>query len=123
MTIMKDDVISRQAAIDAAISVDMENNSGILSEKRARVIESHINTVPPAQQEQQNARIFQGIVVEYPSNNTYPEYKGKPYFSIKYTENGQEFIGYGTYKPEVLSEYLKEYFCPNCGADMRGEKE
>ena len=77
---MKDDSISRQAAI---------------------------------QPEQQHGRVFKGIVVEYPSYNTYPEYIGKPYFSIKYTENGQEFIGYGTYKPEVLSEYLKEYFMPS----------
>ena len=61
------------------------------------------------QSEQQHRRIFQEIVVEYPSF-TYLEYKGRPYFSIKYTENGQEFIGYGTYDPEVLSEYLKEYF-------------
>lgn len=61
---------------------------------------------------EQHGRIFQEIVVEYPSYCVYPEYKGKPYFSIKYTENGQEFIGYGTYKPEVLSEYMKEYFIP-----------
>ena len=66
--------------------------------------------VPSAQPGQRNARVFQGIIVEYPSISAYPEYEGKPYFSIKYTENGQEFIGYGTYKPEVLSEYLKEYF-------------
>ena len=66
--------------------------------------------VPSAQPGQRNAIVFQGIVVEYPSISAYPEYEGKPYFSIKYTENGQEFIGYGTYKPEVLSEYLKEYF-------------
>ena len=71
-----------------------------------------LNDIPSAQPEQ-HGRIFKGIVVEYPSYNTYPEYKGKPYFSIKYTENGQEFIGYGTYKPEVLSEYLKEYFMPS----------
>lgn len=45
------DLISREAAINAAISADMENHSGILSEKRARVIESHINTVPHAQPE------------------------------------------------------------------------
>jgi len=38
---------------------------------------------------QQRERIFQEIVVEYPSYCIYPEYKGKPYFSIKYTENGQ----------------------------------
>lgn len=65
------------------------------------------------QPEQQHGRVFKGIVVEYPSYNTYLEYEGKPYFSIKYTENGQEFIGYGTYSPEVLSEYLKEYFMPS----------
>ena len=66
--------------------------------------------LPSAQPGQRNAIVFQGIVVEYPSISAYPEYEGKPYFSIKYTENGQEFIGYGTYKPEVLSEFLKEYF-------------
>jgi hypothetical protein len=72
-----------------------------------------VRNQPSAQPEQQHGRIFQEIVVEYPSISTYPEYKGKPYFSIKYTENGQEFIGYGTYKPEVLSEFLKEYFMPS----------
>ena len=65
-----------------------------------------------------HGRIFQQIVVEHPSYNTYPEYIGKPYFSIKYTENGQEFIGYGTYKPEVLSKYLKEYFIPSAQPDL-----
>lgn len=59
------------------------------------------------------AMMFQEIVVRYPSYCSYPEYQGNPYFSIKYTKNGQEFIGYSTYKPEVLSEYLKEYFMPS----------
>ena len=71
-----------------------------------------IKHLPSAQPGQRNARVFQGIIVEYPSISAYSEYEGKPYFSIKYTENGQEFIGYGTYKPEVLSEFLKEYFMP-----------
>lgn len=79
-------------------------------------------TMPSAQPEQQHGRVFKGIVVEYPSYNTYPEYKGKPYFLIKYTENGQEFIGYGTYKPEVLSEFLKEYFMPSAQAEERTEE-
>ena len=65
-----------------------------------------------ARPEPQTARVFQEIIVEYPSISTYPEYEGKPYFSVKYTENGQGFIGYGTYKPEVLSEYLIKYFMP-----------
>ena len=64
------------------------------------------------QPEQQHGRVFKGVVVEYPPYNIW-----KPYFSIKYTENGQEFIGYGTYKPEVLSEYLKEYFMPSAQPD------
>ena len=59
------------------------------------------------------SRQFEEIVVEYPSfNNTYTEYKGKPYFSIRYKENGEGYIGYGTYKPEVLSQYLRDYFMP-----------
>jgi len=58
------------------------------------------------------AREFEEIVVEYPPEDlcTYPEYKGKPYFSIKYKEGNDCFIGYGTYKPQVLSRYLKDYF-------------
>ena len=66
------------------------------------------------QPEQQHGRVFKGVVVEYPPYNIW-----KPYFSIKYTENGQEFIGYGTYKPEVLSEYLKEYFMPSAQPEQR----
>jgi len=84
-------------------------NDGMLDEFDT---ESILKALPPAQPAQRIARVFQGIVVEYSSICAYPEYEGKPYFSIKYTENGQEFIGYGTYKPEVLSEYLKEYFMP-----------
>ena len=31
---------------------------------------------------------------------------------------GEEFIGYSTYKPEVLSEYLKEYFMPSAQPEI-----
>ena len=79
-------------------------------------------TFASAQSEQQHERKFQNIVVEYPSYSPYPECKGKPYFSIKYMENGQEFIGYGTYKPEVLSEYLKEYFIPSAQPERKKGK-
>ena len=41
---------------------------------------------------------------------TYPEYRGKPYYSIHYKENGEEFVGFGTYNPKVLSRYLRDYF-------------
>lgn len=59
-------------------------------------------------------RKFEEIVVEYSSPDlcTYPEYKGKPYFGIKYLENENHIIGYGTYNPKVLSNFLEKYFIP-----------
>lgn len=61
------------------------------------------------------SREFQEIIVEYPPEDlcTYPEYRGKPYFGIKYKEGNEYIIGYGTYKPEVLSRYLRDYFMPS----------
>lgn len=60
-------------------------------------------------------REFEEIVVEYPPKDlcTYPEYKGKPYFSIKYKEGDDYIIGYGTYNPKVFSRYLRDYFMPS----------
>ena len=55
-------------------------------------------------------RKFLEIVAKYSKFCTYPEYEEKPYYSIKYEENGEAFVGFGTYKPEVLSQYLREYF-------------
>ena len=107
----KNDTIYRQAAIDALCNIGEHNSLGVEEIKKSLTVEP----------EQQNTRIFQGIVVEYPSISTYPEYEGKPYFSIKYTEDGQDFIGYGTYKPDILSEYLKKYFMPPAQPRMRGK--
>ena len=61
------------------------------------------------------SREFQEIVVDYPPEDlcTYPEYKWKPYFSIKYKEGNDYIIGYGTYNPEVFSRYLRDYFMPS----------
>lgn len=109
---MNDDLISRHELCEYS-----------LNQKDKSVTPNDIMRFPSARTEQQHGRIFQEIVVEYLSYNIYPEYKGKPYFSIKYTENGQEFIGYGTYKPEVLSEYLKEYFMPSAQPDIIRCKE
>lgn len=55
---------------------------------------------------------FVEIMVDYPPAELcpYEEYKGKPYFGIKYIENGQCYVGFGTYNPKVFSRYLKEYF-------------
>lgn len=64
---------------------------------------------------------FEGIEVTYPPEDicTYPEYKGKPYFGIRYRENGESIVGYGTYNPQVLSEYLKDYFMSTTKNDIR----
>lgn len=74
-----------------------------------------------------HGRKFEEIVVEYPPAElcTYPEYRGKPYFSIKYEENGEHIIGFGTYKQEILSRYLREYFIVSMiiGADKREREE
>lgn len=61
------------------------------------------------------SRQFVELIVEYPDPElcTYKEYRGKPYYSIKYIENGETYVGYGTYNPEVLSRYLREYFMPS----------
>ena len=110
-TIYLEDAINalHNEIVKRRISEDV-NDDGSLDEFDT---ESILRRLPPAQPEPQTARVFQEIIVEYPPISTYPEYKGKPYFSIKYTENGQGFIGYGTYNPEVLSEYLKKYFMPS----------
>ena len=65
-------------------------------------------------------RTFVELVVEYPNPElcTYKEYKGKPYYSIKYIKNGETYVGYGTYNPEVLSQYLKEYFISSAASGI-----
>lgn len=57
-------------------------------------------------------RTFIELVERYvdPELCPYPEYKGKPYYSIKYIENGEEYDGYSTYSLQVMSEFLKKYF-------------
>ena len=57
-------------------------------------------------------RKFIRIITTYYSDDLicYEEYKGKPYFSIEYQENGETIVGYGTYNPDVLSRYLRDYF-------------
>ena len=68
--------------------------------------------IPATQSE--STRTFVGLEVRYPDPEVcpYKEYKGKPYYSIKYIEDGVGHVGYGTYNPEVLSQYLREYFMP-----------
>jgi len=57
-------------------------------------------------------RTFVELVERYvdPELCPYPEYKGKPNYSIKYIENGEEYVGYSTYSLRVMSGFLKKYF-------------
>lgn len=51
------------------------------------------------------------ITTYYPDDLIcYEEYKGKPYFSIEYQENEETIVGFGTYNPDVLSRFLRDYF-------------
>jgi hypothetical protein len=59
----------------------------------------------------QSEREFIEILAQnVPDDITPVDYRGKPYYSIHYKENGKDFVGFGTYKPEVLSSYLRDYF-------------
>ena len=64
-------------------------------------------------------REFIEIITRYFPDDivTYPEYRGKPYYSIHYRENGEEFVGYGTYNPDILSRYLRIYFFGQKGGE------
>lgn len=75
-------------------------------------------------EETTEVREFEGIEVTYPPEDicTYPEYKGKPYFGIRYRENGESIVGYGTYNPQVLSRYLKDYFMSTTKNDIRDNR-
>ena len=75
-------------------------------------------------EETTEVREFEGIEVTYPPEDicTYPEYKGKPYFGIRYRENGESIVGYGTYNPQVLARYLKDYFMPTTNNDIRDNR-
>ena len=103
-----DDTISRQAATQTALEFIVEYLGGAFDEDLQKKLTERMNTLPSAQPEQQNARKFKGTIVEYLSISTYPEYEGKPYISIKYTEDGQDFIGHGTYNPDLLEERMPE---------------
>lgn len=67
-------------------------------------------TIEEMKAESEQKRTFLEIDVSYPPICTYPEYEGKPYYAIKYLEDGEIIVGFGTYKPDVLSEYLRKYF-------------
>lgn len=84
---------------------DLWHYSQALSELR-EMLESE------PERKKESCRAFVELLAEYkdPEICPYEEFKGGPYYSIKYIENGEGHIGYGTYDPKVLSEYLRKYF-------------
>lgn len=52
-----------------------------------------------------NQREFKEIVVSHPKSAG-----GLPYYSIRYKEDDEEYEGYGTFDPKILSGYLSKYF-------------
>lgn len=111
------DLISRSALIKA-----VEQGEGIswkTYHKEATCVRKKYIDNAPTVVKQKGEREFIEILTQYVPDDlcTYPEYREKPYYSIHYRENGEEFVGYGTYKIEVLSRYLQDYFF---NIDMKG---
>ncbi|MBO7733314.1 MAG: hypothetical protein J6S67_12190 [Methanobrevibacter sp.] len=120
------ELINRQDVIDRLKKAeDVFRQNGAKLEANGihyalELVESDIEipTIEPRKEIPKGEREFIEILAQNVPEDlcTYPEYKGKPYYSIHYKVNGEDFAGFGTYNPEVLSRYLRDYF-------MRGEEE
>lgn len=102
--------------IDDNLFVRLFDNGTELSKEDKEKLEISVRNSVPVRP--QGEREFIEILAQNVPEDlcTYPEYKGKPYYSIHYKENGEDFAGFGTYNPEVLSRYLRDYFMKG-GAD------
>ena len=58
---------------------------------------------------------FIKITARYIPDNlvTYKEYVGKPYYEIMYEENGEVFVGFGSFNMDYISEWIHKYFIDN----------
>ena len=98
--------------IDNNVFTRLFDNGVDTSSDDREVIDRAVRNGMPYEERSQGEREFIEILAQDVPDDlcTYPEYRGKPYYSIHYKENGEEFVGFGTYKPEVLSRYLRDYF-------------
>ena len=134
---MMDDLISRQALCDYALNQKDKSvtpNDIMRFPSAQPYTEAEIQKMQELEQAElqkayecgrasaqpESTRTFVELVVEYPDPElcTYEKYKVKPYYSIKYIENGETYVGYGTYNPEVLSQYLNKYFIPSARQEI-----
>ncbi len=65
---------------------------------------------------------FEEIVASYLPDDISSRYKEKPYYEIRYKQNGESCVGFGTYKPEVLSKNIREHFMPQEGHWIKHKK-
>lgn len=86
------DCISRRAAIDAMFA----KMPGLTFSDVLQIL----NELPSAQPECAKDFVMLKVI----------DLNGRPYYSIIYLENGNEFEGYSSYNLKVISEYLKRYF-------------
>lgn len=113
MEFMMNDLISRQAAIDAVrqYCIDHHIENGIY---HANGIEYELTNLPSAQSEQKKGKWIYKKINEYSSRTYCSECDGSAPF-IYIVDNYYGNIAHG--------ETVKTNFCPNCGADMRGDEE
>ena len=98
---MMDDLISRQAAIDAIKKINAHGNTD-----RANGLglsENAIILLPSAEPERKTGRWIEMVDAD--------PMTGEPYVCGVYCSECGERIG------------CESNFCPNCGADMRGEQD
>lgn len=103
--------------IDNMPTIKSESQWMTCSEKLSEIYKPEENKINKEDKKEhiKTKRQFVEIIVRHPNPSIYKykEYNIKPYYEIKYIENGEEVVGYGTYSPKMLSRYLKDFFMPS----------
>lgn len=95
---MDDSLVSRQAVIDV---INHELRCGaVIDQCGLETAHDLIEELPSAQPK------IKTKFVRLTVRNS----NGRPYYSIIYLEDGNEFEGYSSYSLDVISDYLKRYF-------------
>jgi len=101
-----EDCISREAVLDLCDSKDPEY--------KVRYFKEDVECLPPvtldAESEAQGVPdtnvgnvMYDGLILEKQPN-------GRHYYSVKYKENGEGYIGYSSYDLQIVGNYIKKYF-------------
>ena len=95
------DLISRQAAIDAVNRLSLGETDAVRLSMR---IADYLNRMPPAQPERKKGKWIRHDEIKNVYGGIY----------IECSECGEKY---------VVQHILDEKYCRNCGADMRGEQD